>query len=283
MKIPDASDLLVFLFRSYRNLRHPFERELAGIETFEEWEFRKAPYAWRVFSAYASAEDLFKNKTILDIGCGGGGKSLALLQHHPKKVIGLDMDQGFIEKARNFGRQFEGEVDFICADAKKIPIEDASVDLVTMLDTFEHLDQPVRILDECKRVLKHDGKILISFPPYYHPQGAHVSDLIPLPWVHLFFSEKTLCKAYIKLTDFRADGAKRRQLKCSFDGEKWGLGYINHMTISKAEGLLRKLDFHVKYFKLIPLRKILAPLVRVGKLREYFVHTVVVVLEKGGI
>ncbi len=278
----NSSYFLVKLFGKYRNLKHPFERELAGIETFEEWEYRRSNHSWKVFSSFLSLSQVFHNKKVVDIGCGGGGKSLALLQYKPLKVIGVDINEDFIYKARRFAQKFEGHSEFICADAKNMPFDEDSVDIITMLDAFEHLDQPEQILKECWRVLKPCGKILISFPPYYHPQGAHVSDLIPWPWVHLFFSKKALARAYAELSFSREDGERRRQLKCNFDGKAWSMDYINEMTIRKAEHIIRQLDFQLKYFKLVPLRKVVAPLVRIRGFREFFTHTVALVLEKGG-
>ena len=60
-----------------------------------------------------------------------------------------------------------------------------------MNDAMEHVDEPEKVLDECYRILKKDGKVYLNFPPYNHPYGAHLSDAIGMPWVHVFFSRKT--------------------------------------------------------------------------------------------
>lgn len=272
--------LLISLYQNKHNMMHPFERELAGIESFEEWEYRFSQKAWSVFEGFIPLSDLFGGRRVLDVGCGGGGKSLALLKYKPKELIGIDMDANFIEKAKHYAKQFENKASFICADASQTPLDSASLDLVTMLDAFEHVSKPEKILAEAHRLLKPGGRVLISFPPYFHPQGAHVSDLIPFPWVHLFFTEEALCKAYIHLSYLRKDGEKRRKLKFSQDGKVFKMDYINHMTVKKAEAILKKVDFQLKYFKLIPLRKIVAPLVKFKTTREFFIHTVAIVLEK---
>ena len=43
------------------------------------------------------------------------------------------------------------------------------------------------------------GKLFVNFPPYNHPTGAHLSDVIGIPSVHVFFSDKTLIAAYKEL------------------------------------------------------------------------------------
>jgi 2-polyprenyl-3-methyl-5-hydroxy-6-metoxy-1,4-benzoquinol methylase len=280
MRKINSEKLLISLYQKKRNMKHPFERELAGIESFEEWEYRFAQKAWSVFEGFLPLTHLFQDKVILDVGCGGGGKSLALLKYKPKELIGIDMDANFIEKAKQYAQQFEGNTTFVCADASHTSMQDASVDVVTLLDAFEHVSSPESILLEAHRILKPGGRVLISFPPYYHPQGAHVSDLIPFPWVHLFFTEEALGRAYIHLSYLRKDGEKRRKLKFKQEGEGWKMDYINYMTVKKAERILKKVDFQLKYFKLIPLRKIVAPLVKFKSTREFFIHTVAIVLEK---
>ena len=230
MRKINSEKLLIRLYQKKHNMKHPFERELAGIESFEEWEYRFAQKAWSVFEGFLPLTELFQNKTILDVGCGGGGKSLALLKYKPKELLGIDLDPNFIEKAKLYADHFQGNARFICADASHTSMQDASVDVVTLLDAFEHVSNPESILLEAHRMLKPGGRVLISFPPYYHPQGAHVSDLIPFPWVHLFFTEEALSKAYIHLSNLRKDGEKRRKLKFRQEGEQWKMDYINYMT-----------------------------------------------------
>ena len=65
-----------------------------------------------------------------------------------------------------------------------------------MNDAMEHVADPEGVLKEVLRVLNKKGKLYVNFPPYNHPFGAHLSDAIYIPWVHMFFSEKTLIKSY---------------------------------------------------------------------------------------
>jgi ubiquinone/menaquinone biosynthesis C-methylase UbiE len=41
------------------------------------------------------------------------------------------------------------------------------------VDWFEHFGQPDEVLKEMARMLKPDGKVIVSFgPPWYHPKGG---------------------------------------------------------------------------------------------------------------
>lgn len=46
----------------------------------------------------------------------------------------------------------------------KIPLENDSVDCISMLAVIEHLDYPRQIIRECNRVLKDDGVLIITTP-----------------------------------------------------------------------------------------------------------------------
>ena len=55
-----------------------------------------------------------------------------------------------------------------------------------MNDAMEHVEKPLEVLRECYRVLK-PGSRLYKFPSILPSCGAHLSDAIGFPWIHLFF------------------------------------------------------------------------------------------------
>jgi hypothetical protein len=157
-------------------------------------------------------------------------------------------------------------------------------------------------------VLRPGGRLYVNFPPYYHPYGAHLSDAIYIPWVHLFFSERTLIEAYKSLVADLPDGAERIKFRISKKSggagtkERDGLGdssemeecpgmadgtereyfsYINKMTIGKFRRLL-KVGFPAKlvFYKEAPLRGFLAIPAKMPLLKEMLVKMVVAVFEK---
>jgi SAM-dependent methyltransferase len=52
----------------------------------------------------------------------------------------------------------------ICADAERLPLPSASVDLIVAEHVFEHFARPEACLRECFRVLQGGGRLLISGP-----------------------------------------------------------------------------------------------------------------------
>jgi SAM-dependent methyltransferase len=55
----------------------------------------------------------------------------------------------------------------VFADASQIPIVDCSIDTVVVLEVMEHLRDPGNAFQEFARVLKPDGRILLSVPFLY--------------------------------------------------------------------------------------------------------------------
>jgi len=105
----------------------------------------------------------FEPQTVIDLGCGTGHAALALAGRWPNaRVIAVDFAPGML---RELARQDPGNrVERLCADAKSLPLPDASVDLVfcnLMLPWCEDLDA---VFAEVARVLKPRG--LLSFTTF---------------------------------------------------------------------------------------------------------------------
>lgn len=65
------------------------------------------------------------------------------------------------------GRDMYGSRPDIYGDASLLPIADESVDTVVILDVVEHLSRPREALGEIARVLRADGRLLLTMPFLY--------------------------------------------------------------------------------------------------------------------
>jgi ubiquinone/menaquinone biosynthesis C-methylase UbiE len=110
---------------------------------------------------YSLAFPFANEKIVLDIACGDG-YGTALLADVAYKVEGVDLDSKTIEYAsKKYLRQ---NINFTIGDILNIPFEDNFFDLIICFETFEHLDEHDRLLNEVKRVLKDDGILIMSTP-----------------------------------------------------------------------------------------------------------------------
>lgn len=148
---------------------------------------------------YAIANDFVKNKVVLDIASGEGYGAF-ILSKNALKVIGVDIDKETVVDAQK--KYLNNNLNFIVGSADNIPVDSNSIDVVVSFETIEHHDKHEEMLLEIKRVLKHDGILIMSSPDkkYYSDipgfqNKFHVKEL--------YFEEfEELIKKYFKITKF---------------------------------------------------------------------------------
>lgn len=262
---------------------HPFNLNNEGKKTYAQWQYEKGIDTIKFYLKYTNIDDMFKDKTVLDIGCGAGGKTVYYASKGVKKIIGVEILGKYREEAEGLARKYgvEDKFEFVCADASETPFDDGTFDTIIMNDAMEHVDQPEKVLEECYRILKNNGRLYLNFPPYNHPYGAHLSDAMGMPWVHVFFSEKTLIATYKELVKDLPDGKDRIEFRISKrpDGTEY-FSYINKMTIKRADKILNESKFHIEYYSEEPLRNFLKYPARLPVLKEFLVKMVVCILRK---
>ncbi len=140
--------------------------------------------------------DLFEGQDILDLGSGYGGRTVKFLEYGARTVVGLEVSDQMVEFGRQFARDRDvaDRVSFLLGTAEEIPAPDASFDVVTMMDVMEHVIDPAKVLAECWRVLRPEGRLATIFPPYYDlTQGSHLHGYATrLPGLNLIFTTKCL-------------------------------------------------------------------------------------------
>ena len=262
--------------------KHPFNMANEGEMSYAKWQYTRGAKSLSYFEEYSNTLEMFADKTVLDIGCGPAGKTLYYATQGAKKVIGLDILEKYKKEAEELAKELKlsTKFKFLVGDSAKIPLGDASVDTVIINDAMEHVEKPLKTIKEALRVLKPGGKLYINFPPYFHPYGAHLSDAIGMPWVHMIFSEDTLIKAYKKQVENLPDGEERIKFRISEKNGRESLSYINKMTIHRFNNILDKLNIFPEYYKEVPLKRAVKPLLRVPYVREMAVKMVVCVIEK---
>jgi ubiquinone/menaquinone biosynthesis C-methylase UbiE len=262
---------------------HPFNLQRDGIKTYAEWQFEKGAETIKFFLEYSTVEEMFKDKTVLDIGCGAAGKTLYYASCGVKKIYGTDIVSKYKEEslALAIDKNLTDRFEFVLADVSNLPFKDETFDTIVMNDVMEHLSKPVEILNECHRVLKPKGRLYVNFPPYYHPYGAHLSDLIGIPWAQIFFDDNTLISVYKDLAKNLPDGEERVRFRISRnENGKEFFSYINKMTVKKFKSIYPDTKLSLVYYREIPLRNSLKLFVETPVIKEFFVKMVVAIFEK---
>jgi len=100
-------------------------------------------------SAYANA--IFQQcHKILDVGCG---KKPYLHYFRQKFYVGLDIKSSVKPD--------------IIASADHLPFRNDAFDLVLLIEVLEHVPEPVKVLEEIRRVLRNGGFLFAAVPQYW--------------------------------------------------------------------------------------------------------------------
>jgi arsenite methyltransferase len=101
----------------------------------------------------------------VDVGCGAGMDSLIAgrMVGPEGRVIGVDMTQAMLEKARAVANETGLEnVEFHQSYAEELPVPDGWADVVISNGVLNLMPDKAAVLDEMVRVLKPDGRLQIG-------------------------------------------------------------------------------------------------------------------------
>lgn len=107
---------------------------------------------------------------ILEVGCGTG-QNIAYIRNDYKgtrkvrSIYGVD-----INLPKGFTRNDLGEHDIMSAVS---PPENIKYDILIMMDVVEHVENPVDLISNYSKYLKHDGRVLITVPAFNHLWSRH--------------------------------------------------------------------------------------------------------------
>lgn len=180
--------------------------------------------AWRKAVAKAIAPKA--PDRILDIAAGTGTSSMAL-RAEGVTVVAADFSNGMLEQ----GRKLYPELEFVFADAMKLPFQDGEFDVVTMSFGLRNVENHKVALGEFFRVLKPGGRLVICefshvggvFGPLYRLYLKHI-----LPRISALFSKTP--EAYDYLSESIA--AWPNQIELKQDIEKAGFSEVTFRNLT---------------------------------------------------
>lgn len=281
-----AERLLLGLNRCFKPPIHPFNLQNDGEKSYAMWQYEQGRRTVEFFLERYTEQEMFQGKAVCDIGCGAGGKSLYYAARGAAHVTGLDVLPQYGPQALALAEELglADKFTFLCRDAADTGLPGASFDTIIMNDAMEHVADPEAVLSECARLLKPGGQLFVNFPPYYHPYGAHLSDLIAVPWVHAFFGDETLIAVYKRLCQTVPDGEERLRFRVSLDcnGREY-FSYINKMTLHRFRPLRDAAPMAVEYYREVPLRQVFAIPAKWPGFREFLVKMAVCVFVKSSL
>ncbi len=140
--------------------------------------YAQAHPSWR-FYLHAAQAALGKDLQWLDVGCAYG----YLIEEAEElgiRAVGADISTYAL-------RQYAPVRDrLVQAQAERLPFADGSMDVVSAFDLLEHLEDPVKAIQEWKRILRPNGLLFLTTPDPCHFQRdepTHLFERPPAFWV----------------------------------------------------------------------------------------------------
>ncbi len=130
---------------------------------------RLSPYWGEHAARYVFALPFVENKRVLDIACGTG-YGVGLLRSAARFVVGVDIDA---EAAREAKNECGENAEVLLGNGLGLPFEAEVFDVITSFETLEHLHERRAFLGELHRVLKPDGKLILSTPNANYSQPVN--------------------------------------------------------------------------------------------------------------
>ena len=100
-----------------------------------------------------------KDKSVLDLGCGGGILAEGL-HYAGAKVTGLDVEQHAIETAKLHAKNNNLSINYVCQPVEEYTSNKFSV--ITCMEMLEHVLDPMLIIQHAKRLLLPGGFLFLS-------------------------------------------------------------------------------------------------------------------------
>lgn len=236
------------IFPAPRNLRE-LDSAKSSLRNYQQWEITEAE---RNSPEFGSRWDL-ENKTVLDIGCGLGGKLQYYAGLGPRNLFAIDIRLHSAREARSLSQEFGNtNAHILLTDAAHMAFPSNSFDVIVSVNVFEHIEDLTNTMYECQRILRPGGLMFLHFPPFYSPWGAHLEGWVNFPWPHVFFSDRTLIevanrvenkqqhnKEYIPTAQVHWDRLDR-------------LPELNRTTASQFYKLIKQVNLHILEAQMLP-------------------------------
>jgi len=115
-------------------------------------------------SNVALLADLPFGATVLDLGCGAGLDSLIAARRVGPggRVIGVDFSETMLARARRAADEAKSGIEFRLADAERLPLADASVDVALVNGIFNLNPRRDAIFRELARVVRVGGSAFVA-------------------------------------------------------------------------------------------------------------------------
>jgi len=242
---------------------------------YSEWEYDEGK---ELISRYAGQFGSLNGLSVLDVGCGLGGKTVAYTEEGAD-AFGVDISKEHIAVSVGFAASRGRKAHFVVGDAASLPFTDRSFHFVVANDSMEHFSDPDRAMADLSRILVPGGRLFLFFTPWRSPLGSHLYDYIRMPWCHLLLPESVIeevLRIVLRKRGERDAAAGASALMTEYRSE------LNRITIGRYRRIVEgREELEAVFEHLLPPKfKVLQLLTVLPLIDEFFTGTVVALLRK---
>ena len=133
---------------------------------------------------------LSADSKVLEVGCGYGRNLMALASLKPRMVVGTDVDDGELKRAAEKRSTLPADkftrIDLARQEPRRLPFRAGTFDMVVLWQVLEHLfgqELKQAVVNECVRVLRPGGVVLVETPNQWFPVDYHDNKLPLVHWL----------------------------------------------------------------------------------------------------
>jgi ubiquinone/menaquinone biosynthesis C-methylase UbiE len=122
------------------------------------WGITTAPMYQSMRAALAAVPE---DATVIDVPCGGGVAFRALPPEKRLRYVAVDLEDAMLERAKRRAERLRlGQVEFLSADMRHLPLEDGTADLCLTYGGLHMIPDPQPAISEMARCLRPGGQIV---------------------------------------------------------------------------------------------------------------------------
>jgi ubiquinone/menaquinone biosynthesis C-methylase UbiE len=183
-------------------------------------------YSLQDYMLQAIGFDKYKDKLVLEIGCGGGIDS-AEFGRSGAKIVSTDFTEKGVKLTRDLLREADVSPNVIRTALQNLPFPDNLFDCVYAFGVLHHMPEVEYGLREIARVLKIDGEVIC-----------------------MLYNKNSILYAYSILFLHKNEGLNEEQLLCRYSERNLNCPYTKAYTKEEAYRLFQEQfhDIDVKVF-----------------------------------
>ncbi|MEZ6150012.1 MAG: class I SAM-dependent methyltransferase [Pirellulaceae bacterium] len=221
-------------------------------DTYWQWQCETSPM---YFDKFFDLSAKLRDARVVDIGCGLGGRTCSLASHGVRQVVGVDINRAEVVQAQELllrlgNNEMRDKIRFQTVSEFKTSSNEESFDIALLVDSLEHVTNPIEILNQAHSMLRPGGACYFSTWGWYHHQASHVGSIVPIPFATVFFSDKQILDAvrrivaqpYYVASMWDSNPPALRWQGCNSLHDRPG-EYLNKFTIRKFRKAMAASEF----------------------------------------